>query len=311
MAANNSSTNRPLQTFQHDGVLALPQVIDVHEIVRLRGHLWDEIEQKFAIREHNTDSWFANPHNPAGGSRGRRLSGMNSIMENLRTTGALRTAEVAIQRELDVLFGGQRWEPLPKWYSLLSFPGTEATWSVPRTSWHNDEPIVVGDHEPWSIFVFVFLDRVEQETGPTVAVTGSHRRGEVIALDKGVYSEREVRAFANVNGDIVSDPAELRVLPVGTLLQELTATNEWFSDLVANPESEAPNDQREPRLTQQGTSQQGITSRVVDLSADAGDIILLDPRCLHTVSANVSNRPRQVLRLDFRRTAPGKTYVNS
>jgi hypothetical protein len=36
---------------------------------------------------------------------------------------------------------------------------------------------------------------------------------------------------------------------------------------------------------------------LVELTGEAGDIILLDPRCLHTISANVSTRPRLIMRL--------------
>jgi hypothetical protein len=35
----------------------------------------------------------------------------------------------------------------------------------------------------------------------------------------------------------------------------------------------------------------------VELTGAAGDLVLFDPRCLHTISANVSPRPRLVMRL--------------
>jgi len=312
MEGTNLSTTHDLETFRREGMLTLPQVIDASEITTLRQRFWDEVEETFAIREDAPDTWFDRSHTPPAALRSRRLSGMNPVMERLRSAKALDAAQSAIQNEADRLFGAGRWEPLEKWYSLVSFPGTESNWSVPRTSWHNDEPIVVGDNEPWSIFVFVFLDRVEREMGPTLAITGSHRRGEAIAAEKGVHDEREVRAFEHANGGFLDDPGALRILPVGSLLPELAATDTWFGDLVGDlvgdPAGEGSEDQRLQQFVQTGTVHQGpedseVTSRVVDITGNAGDIIMFDPRCLHSYSANVSTLPRQVLRLDLRRTA--------
>ena len=315
-------------TFRDAGVVRLPGVIEASTIDLLRAQLWEEIDRRFDIRFTDRNSWFANPHNPMGDARAKRLSGMNPVMAALEDSGRLSPIETAIQREIDALFGAGRWEPLDRWYSLLTFPGTEVQWTVPHNSWHNDEPIVVGDHEPWSLFVFVFLDTVDRDTGPTIAVTGSHRRGELIARKKGVRNEREVRAFATVTSGLFPEPGELQLLPVGQLLGELVATDEWFADLV----SSAADDQRTKRLTQDGTtfhsnedsaqSHEGpaqcnevaaqsndvttIHNSVLCLSADVGDIIIFDPRSLHSVSPNISDRPRQVLRIDFRRTPANK-----
>ncbi len=287
------------------GILTLPQVISNDDITGLRQKFWHEIDKRFDIREQDVQSWFANPLNPAGDARAKRLSGMNPVMDALRTGGSLQTAETAIQRELDGLFGPGRWEPLDRWYSLLSFPGDQSDWMIPHNSWHNDEPIVVGDHEPWSIFAFVFLDRVDRETGPTLAITGSHRRGEIIAQHKGVRNEREVRAFEHANSGLFPNPGDLQLLPVGQLLPELAATDPWFRDLV-DEDSTSGRTERFMRsgTTHHDTDNGDIASQVVALAADAGDVILFDPRCLHSVSSNISNNPRQVLRIDFRRTTP-------
>lgn len=309
MAALGDVASADFTTFRSDGVLRLPQVLAEPDISELRDHFWYEVEEQFEIRLGERDSWFANPYNPVG-TRARRLSGMNPVMDRLRSSGRFQPAEAAIQAQIDALFGSGKWEPLDRWYSLLSFPGTGSNWTIPQQSWHNDEPIVVGDEVPWSIFAFVFLDRVERDTGATLAITGSHRRGELIAAESGVTNGREVRAFDHVNSGLFPDPEAIRLLPVGDLLPTLKETDEWFGDLVAR-EFEIDGDQvddkdheRVQRFMEQGTTNEGITSHVLDLSAEAGDVILFDPRCLHSGSANVSDRPRQVLRLDFRRCAP-------
>lgn len=300
IAGMEHEASRNVATFQEDGVLALPGVVSEGEVTILKGRFWHEIGQSFEISEHETATWLANPHNPAGDSRGRRLTGMNPVMESLRRTEALAPAQAAVRDVIDAIFGPGRWEPMHMWYSLLSFPGGDLAWTIPQDSWHNDEPIVVGDREPLSIFAFVFLDRVERETGPTLAITGSHRRGQVIASERGVVDERQVQAF---DRGLHLDPGTVRILPVGQLLPELTATDEWFEDLVGHDDGA----EREQRFVVDGTKHGDIESRVVELVGDAGDVVLLDPRCLHTFSANISKRPRQILRLDFRRTACAQT----
>ena len=297
MVALGPTASENRRTFAERGLFSVPEVVDRATITELRSSFWQLIEEKFAIREDDPTSWFANPHNPAGGSRARRLSGMNSIMDDLLRNGNLDAVHAAICRSIEATFGNGSWEPLDRWYSLLSFPGTETEWDVPESGWHNDLPIVVDDPEPWSLFVFVFLDRVERETGPTVTVTGSHRRGQLIAAEKGEPLPREVGAFDYVNSGLVADPATLRLLPVGDLLPELTASDRWFEKLI----DETPAADRTAFLLHAGNTHEGIESRVRPVTGGAGDITLMDPRCLHTASANVSNRPRQVLRLDFRR----------
>jgi hypothetical protein len=44
-------------------------------------------------------------------------------------------------------------------------------------------------------------------------------------------------------------------------------------------------------------SHRGRSGRPIELVGEAGDVVFLDPRCRHTISANVSTRPRLVMRL--------------
>ena len=41
----------------------------------------------------------------------------------------------------------------------------------------------------------------------------------------------------------------------------------------------------------------GVSLRLVELTGRPGDIVFMDPRCLHTVSANASDRPRLTMRM--------------
>ncbi|WP_409418933.1 phytanoyl-CoA dioxygenase family protein [Marinomonas sp. RS-M-Aa-14] len=286
------------EDFRNKGVLKLSSVIDIEKILDAQSYLWQEVKHKFSINIDEPSTWFSNAHNPVGDAGAKRLNGMGSIMRELKASGKLDEIERAIQSSIDQVFGTHTWRPLDLWYSLLSFPSSESAWNVPHKSWHCDEPAVVGDAEPWSLFVFVFLDNVTVDMGPTTVVSGSHRRAERLAKTLGTQNhEALINAFESVNSGLFESPKEVTLLPMDQVLDLLIQEDPWFQELV----EEGSPDQRIQRFIEEDNSLYGIKQKVVTLTGTAGDIIVFDPRCLHTFSANVSDRPRQVLRLDFRR----------
>ncbi|AWX99087.1 hypothetical protein A8139_03040 [Marinomonas primoryensis] len=286
------------EDFQKKGVLKLSNVIDIEKVVDARTHLWQEVNRKFGIRIDEPSTWFSNVNNSVGGARAKRLNGMGSIMRDLKASGKLDEIEHAIQPVIDHVFGAHTWRPLDLWYSLLSFPGSETVWNVPHQSWHSDEPCVVGDVEPWSLFVFVFLDTVTVDMGATTVVSGSHRRAESLAKVLATpNNEALINAFESVNSGLFENPNDVTLLPMDQVLEPLIQEDPWFHELV----NKGSPDKRIQRFIDEGSTQNGIEQKVVPLTGAAGDIIVFDPRCLHTFSANISNLPRQILRLDFRR----------
>ncbi|WP_369920258.1 phytanoyl-CoA dioxygenase family protein [Marinomonas polaris] len=286
------------EDFRNKGVLKLSSVIDIEKIVDVQSHIWQEVKHKFSINIDEPSTWFSNASNPVGDTRARRLNGMGSIMRELKASGKLDEIESAIQSSLDQVFGTHTWRPLDLWYSLLSFPGSESVWNVPHKSWHSDEPCVVGDAEPWSLFVFVFLDDVSADMGATTVISGSHRRAERLAKIFGTSgNEALINAFESVNSGLFDNPKDVTLLPMDQVLDPLIQEDPWFQELV----QEGSADQRIQRFIEEGSSLHGIEQKAVTLTGVGGDIIVFDPRCLHTFSANVSGLPRQVLRLDFRR----------
>ncbi|RCW95468.1 phytanoyl-CoA dioxygenase family protein [Marinomonas foliarum] len=286
------------EDFQNKGVLKLSNVIDVEMLADVQTHLWQEVHRKFDIHLDKPSTWFSNVNNPIGDARAKRLNGMGSIMRELKAAGKLDDIERAIQPVIDQIFVDHTWRPLDLWYSLLSFPGSESVWNVPHKSWHCDEPAVVGDAKPWSLFVFVFLDNVTADMGATTVISGSHRRAERLAKTLGTSNNEElINAFSSVNSGLYESPKDVTLLPMDQVLDPLIQEDPWFQKLI----QEGSPDQRIQRFIEEGNSLHGIEQKVVTLTGTAGDIIVFDPRCLHTFSANVSNLPRQVLRLDFRR----------
>ncbi|MEP3349072.1 MAG: phytanoyl-CoA dioxygenase family protein [Marinomonas sp.] len=295
-----STSNSQLETFQKTGFLKLSNVIDAERITKLRDQFWHEINNTFGISLSDPSTWFHNPSNPVGGSSAKRLNGMGPMMRDLKASGKFDAIEEMMQSAIDPIFSDNTWRPLDLWYSLLSFPGSETKWNVPHKSWHNDEPIVVGDPNPWSLFVFLLLDDVSVDMGATAVVSGSHRRAEQLA-ERIASSDQEaaIKAFSSVNSGLINDPKNTRLLTTDNLLEPLTQEDPWMKALV----TEGMPEQRIKQFVQEGGTYHDIEQKVVSLTGSAGDIIILNPRCLHSFSANVSKLPRQIIRLDFRRHA--------
>lgn len=294
----STTSLQALKDFQEQGVVKLFDVIDPQKIAALRRCFWQAVQHKFAIALDDSSSWFTNASNPVGGSRAKRLNGMGSVMRELKASGKFDDLERTMTTVIDHVYGAGVWRPLDNWYSLLSFPGSETVWDVPHESWHNDEPIVVGDSNPWSLFVFVFLDDVSVDMGATTVVSGSHRRAEQLADKIGTSNNEDlVNAFDAVNSGLIKDPKSVRLLPTDHIVESLTKEDAWLQELVTKGTPE----QRISTFLQAGSTYNGIEQKVVPLTGAAGDIVILNPRCLHTFSANISALPRQVIRLDFRR----------
>ena len=104
--------------------------------------------------------------------------------------------------------------------------------------------------------------------GATVVVTGSHRRLAALATATGAPIGH------------VDAPAAL------------AAVEPWFAALVEGGAADG------------GCVSDGVPLAVAELTGAAGDVLFLDARCLHTISANASTGPRLVMRLTCMAAAP-------
>lgn len=282
--------------FNDQGLLRLPGVLTVETVSNAREQLWREIGNRFGIQAGDPATWFSHPNKPAGDQRGLRLSGMNPVLRDLQSRGALNELTQALSLHVGEALGPTSWKAKPNWYSLVSFPGEQSDWNVPHRTWHADEPVVAGHMRPWTVFAFVFLAPVAQFGGGTTVVTGSHRCGERLAARDGRIDPALLGGFAEDNSELITTE-ELRVLGTTDTPQLLAKENRWFKSLL-EPGRAA---ERRQVFMEEGELFENIPVKVTELSGDPGDIILLDPRCLHSISVNTSGRPREILRLDFRR----------
>jgi hypothetical protein len=197
--------------------------------------------------------------------------GTETVLWEAGRQAAFASLPDALRRAADGVFGADVWSPADERGGLAApnypIPGV---WSVPHQAWHVDEPTTAGCARSWGLLGFVFLDEVEPGGGATVMLAGSQRR--LLAL-----------ASASPGGLITTDEA----------LAALSASDSWFADLL-QPGDPA---ERRRRYIEDGHVSAGVPLRVVELTGAEGDVVLMDPRCLHTVSANVSHRARLTMRM--------------
>lgn len=186
--------------------------------------------------------------------------------------GALATA-------LERVFGPGVWAQAEGELGGLAMPNLPCPgvpWTACAAAWHVDDATPPG-HVPAGVLLgFTCLDRVEPRGGATVALAGSHRRLALLADQLGTPTTTEVA------------------------LAGLAEQEPWFADLLGG-------DGRPPA---EGCLSAGIPLRLYELSGEPGDVLLMDPRCLHTTSANVSPRPRLTMRTTWLRVAAERSEGN-
>lgn len=172
---------------------------------------------------------------------------------------------VHLARHLDAIFGAGRWLPATgiwRGVALPALPGPAGAWRVPHLHWHMDEPTSAAAHAR-SIGAFVFLDRVVAGGGATVVMAGSPRRLHALAVELS----RELTLEDSTAG--------------------LARVEPWVRALL-DPDRQVLPD---------GCVSAGVPLRVVELTGEPGDVVLMDLRCLHAPSANVSDQPRLVVKM--------------
>ena len=115
---------------------------------------------------------------------------------------------------------------------------------------------------------FLLLDHVESRGGAIVVATGSQRVARRVAREAGDQPMKS-----------------------GKTKRLLAKTEPWIRDLFTENDPTV----REQRFLQEGKASDGTPLQVVELTGDAGDVILMDLCALHSISANVRSTPRLMI----------------
>ena len=183
-------------------------------------------------------------------------------------------AETAI--EADDLLGHDQWTHPRDWgaYFLL-FP-TRRPWNVPWKAWHLDHDYA-GTMTPLNgLKVHSMFGDVAPRSGGMTVVAGSHH------LVARHFAEHPRRPGAK--------GAQLR--------KELMRSNDYLRELGTDPGATDP-DERIARFVDRAEMVDGTPLQVVELTATAGDVILIHPLLLHARPTNAGTHPRFLLNKDL------------
>ena len=230
----------------------------------MESRVWRWLEKKYGARREDPASW-AEAAAAVYGMQGMRREAVFDAIGSAALGGAL-----------DAIVGAGRWQRPRDWGQfLVNFP-SGGRWTVPSRVWHTDFDFRGPADPPSGALVFSFLSDVPAGAGGTLVVAGSHR---LIA--------RFVAARPSAGRE------KMKVTRTTFL-----ASEPWLRELTG-PDSEG----RSERLMQESLVA-GVPLRVVELTGEAGDVMIGHPWLLHAGAPNCGAAPRLMRVQRVRLAAP-------
>jgi len=251
------------KVFDRDGVALVRGAFDPVQAAAMRQRFWRYVERHSDIRQHDPATW------PSG--RG-----------SLSVRGLRRDAVFApfhsgprIARALDAVFGAGAWT-VPGLGSqlLFTFP-TPPPWVLPARTWHIDSAFERPTTPVGTVKLFGLMDDVEPTGGGTLMLVGSPRLVDACAdmLPTGTGGNGETW------GRFMSQHPHPRRLHCGG------SVDAPGRDLLGAEIDVA-----------------GVPMRAVEVTGDAGDVVIAHLQTFHGIAPNTTSRPRLML---------GKTVTRS
>ena len=176
---------------------------------------------------------------------------------------------------IDQLLGAGQWQRPADWGAFfLMFP-TPREWNVASRSWHVDHDYLDPLVPLRELKVHALFGDIEPRAGGMHVLSGSHR---VVA---GYFARHSVSPGA----------------PGARLRKSLMASHPYLVALETDGEPAA----RIARFVDCEEEVDGVQVRVVELTATAGDLVLMHPLLLHSRPTNAGRAPRFLLNKDLYR----------
>jgi hypothetical protein len=236
----------------------------------MEARVWSWLERRYGVRRDAPATWAV--PKPTG------MQGLKSQEVFAPIGGApLRAA-------LDALVGAGRWAEPRDWGSfLVTFPSAEP-WHVPSRVWHTDFEYRGPAAPPRGALVFAYLSDAPPAAGATLVVEGSHRVIEAFVATRASAGREKMKVTRSA----------------------LLASDPWLRELAGSE----PALDRSERLMRPGAVVAGVSVRVVELTAEAGDVVICHPWMLHCGAPNAGAAPR-LMRVQRIRLAPAAVSVAS
>lgn len=249
-------TQEQIASFHDVGYLRLSGAFPADQAAAMRAVVWRELAEVHGIEQTDPDTWRL--------ERAIKMQGIKRHPVFAPIGGPVTCAAI------DALMGAENWQPPGQWGGFhIAFPVPGQEFFVPKKSWHVDFHY---SHPPEPLFgltAFSFLADVEPRGGATLVVSRSHR---------------VVRAF--VAGKSMAEREQF-----AAMRKELAHFDPWLMGLLGPGE---PDPARAQAWLSESSVVADVEVRVTELTARAGEVILMHPWLLHTVAPNCRDQPRMM-----------------
>jgi hypothetical protein len=243
-----------LAAFEDLGFVWIRAAFSPDEARRMRAVVWHELARRYAIQERDPSTWL--PKCPAGLKASRRHRAFEPIGAEPLSTAA------------NSLLGTDAWSRPRQWGQVLvTFPDADERWTLPHRLWHVDFRYdVTLPMTTFGLKLFALFGDAVPHGGGTLLIARSHRIVTQFLTTEPVAARRDFR------------DTRLRFM----------GSHHWLKAL-ASPE---PDPGREARFMDHEENIDGIPARVVEVTGQAGDVLLTHPWVVHHVAPNTSTQPR-------------------
>lgn len=246
--------------FARDGYVRVEGAFTADAAAEMRDVVWRRLERR-GIRRDDPATW---------------IDEAPSHLQPLKTAAPFRA--IGTPRTLagvGELLGRDIRAPKDWGAFFILFPAPRP-WFVPCRSWHVDHDWTMPLRPLRELKIHSLFGDVEPRAGGMTIVAGSHHVvGHIVAV-------KPPRAGAR--------PHEIRDM--------VMHSHPYLCDL-GNADDPMSREARIARFTEHEEEVFGYPVRVVELTANAGDVILIDPLVLHTRPTNAGTRPRFLLNKDI------------
>ena len=247
--------------FEEWGYARVENAFSADDAARMRDVVWDALAHDGILRD-DSSTWVDETPSHLQSLKGADV---------FKAIGSDRTLDA-----IDDIVGAGRWKPPADWgaYFLL-FP-TRRPWTVPWKAWHLDHDYTGSLSPVEGLKVHSMFGSVEPRAGGMTIVAGSHH------LLSRHFIEHPPRAGTKA--------AQVR--------KQLMHSNDYLRELGTDP-GETDSAARIARFVDAVEVVNGVSAQVVELTATAGDVILIHPLVLHTRPTNAGTQPRFLLNKDL------------
>lgn len=245
-------TSQQLAAYDRDGYVVVPGLVAEQACERMCARIWDALEAVHGIRQGEPDTWTQSM--PRG------------LQDLCKSDGLAELAAPAFLEAVDDLLGAGQWDAPAHWGGPLpNFP-SRSPWNVPFRMWHLDYPVRGNYGTRFATKAICALAPIVPQGGGTVLIERSHRLCQLRA---------EAAPGGNVGGS-----SEIR--------KQLAAESDWFDALMSAGDPA----ERIQRFMVDGIEIDGTRLRVVEFSANPGDVLFFHPWLFHNSSPNCSDAAR-------------------